>query len=310
MAYKAKDNAYSTLASGISSGATALSVQTGHGDRFPIIAGADYTKLTIENAAGDREVVHVTARSSGSDSMTITRAQDGTTALAWLAGDVVECRPTASLAESFDAKMDAAAVHAATSKATPVDADELPLIDSAAAFGLKRLTWANLKATLWAALGVGINAQTAKTTPVDADMFAIADSAASNATKKLTWANLKATVRTYLLGTASTYTAVQTITRTTASSASYTWATDTNPNVEVTTTGNLTMNAPTGMVAGGFYFLEVIYGGAHTITWNANFKGVTGLVVSSTNGQNDAFMFRAISTTVVELVGVRLNVGA
>src|SRR4029077_855710 len=38
--------------------------------------------------------------------------------------------------------------HAATSKTTPVDADEVPLVDSAAAFVLKRLTWANLKATL------------------------------------------------------------------------------------------------------------------------------------------------------------------
>lgn len=40
------------------------------------------------------------------------------------------------------------ATHAATSKATPVDADELPILDSAATFGLKKLTWANLKATL------------------------------------------------------------------------------------------------------------------------------------------------------------------
>ena len=38
--------------------------------------------------------------------------------------------------------------HAATSKTTPVDADELPLSDSAATFGLKKLTWANLVATL------------------------------------------------------------------------------------------------------------------------------------------------------------------
>lgn len=38
--------------------------------------------------------------------------------------------------------------HAATSKVTPVDADELPLVDSAASWGLKRLTWANLKATI------------------------------------------------------------------------------------------------------------------------------------------------------------------
>lgn len=44
----------------------------------------------------------------------------------------------------------AAEIHAATSKATPVDADELGLVDSAAANGLKKLTWANLKATLFA----------------------------------------------------------------------------------------------------------------------------------------------------------------
>jgi hypothetical protein len=37
--------------------------------------------------------------------------------------------------------------HAATSKATPVDTDELPLVDSAASNVLKRLTWANLKTT-------------------------------------------------------------------------------------------------------------------------------------------------------------------
>lgn len=38
--------------------------------------------------------------------------------------------------------------HAATSKTTPADADELPLVDSAASNVLKKLTWANLKATL------------------------------------------------------------------------------------------------------------------------------------------------------------------
>lgn len=38
--------------------------------------------------------------------------------------------------------------HDATSKTTPVDADELSLIDSAASYVLKKLTWSNLKATL------------------------------------------------------------------------------------------------------------------------------------------------------------------
>jgi hypothetical protein len=41
--------------------------------------------------------------------------------------------------------------NAAASKATPVNADELPLVDSAAGNVLKKLTWANLKATLQAA---------------------------------------------------------------------------------------------------------------------------------------------------------------
>jgi len=46
------------------------------------------------------------------------------------------------------ATVGAATIHAATSKATPVDADELALVDSAASNAIKKLTWANLKATL------------------------------------------------------------------------------------------------------------------------------------------------------------------
>ena len=44
----------------------------------------------------------------------------------------------------------AAHIHAAPSKTTPVDADELGLSDSAASWGLKKLTFANLKAVLLA----------------------------------------------------------------------------------------------------------------------------------------------------------------
>lgn len=41
-----------------------------------------------------------------------------------------------------------AEIHSATSKATPVDADEIGAADSAASFALKKLTWANVKTTL------------------------------------------------------------------------------------------------------------------------------------------------------------------
>jgi hypothetical protein len=41
-----------------------------------------------------------------------------------------------------------AQTHSAASKTTPVDADEVPIVDSASSFSLKKLTWGNLKATL------------------------------------------------------------------------------------------------------------------------------------------------------------------
>jgi hypothetical protein len=38
--------------------------------------------------------------------------------------------------------------HSAAGKTTPVDADEMPVVDTAASNALKKLTWANVKATL------------------------------------------------------------------------------------------------------------------------------------------------------------------
>ncbi len=53
--------------------------------------------------------------------------------------------------QSFNGTADitviAPGTHAASSKTTPADADEIPLVDSAASNVLKKLTWANLKAT-------------------------------------------------------------------------------------------------------------------------------------------------------------------
>lgn len=91
-----------------------------------------------------------------------------------------------------------ALISGATAKTTLVDADTFCVSDSAASNVLKKYTWANLKAGVFAAWGALIGTGTAKTTPVDADAFALMDSAASNATKTLTWANLKATLKTYL----------------------------------------------------------------------------------------------------------------
>lgn len=193
MALKLKNKAVSRLAAGIAAGDLSLSVVPGEGALFPTLGAGDYFPATLIRASDLAvEVIKVTARAT--DALTIERAQESTTALAFLAGDRVELRMTA---QTFLDLAVESVTHAATSKATPVDADELPLVDSAASNVLKKLTWANVKATLFSSWGALTTAGTSKATPVDADSLAICDSAASDATKKLTWANVKATLKTY-----------------------------------------------------------------------------------------------------------------
>lgn len=56
------------------------------------------------------------------------------------------------------------AIHAATAKGTPADADELAVSDSGASWSLKKLTWGNLKSTIWAAFKAIATGSSAKNT--------------------------------------------------------------------------------------------------------------------------------------------------
>jgi hypothetical protein len=94
MTIKFTNNATTTLASGINSSVTSLSVSSGTGTKFPTLSGSDVFYATIANTAGTVEIVKVTARST--DTFTIVRGQDGTSAATWLTGDKVELRPTAA----------------------------------------------------------------------------------------------------------------------------------------------------------------------------------------------------------------------
>jgi len=82
--------ARATLAIGAASGATSLTLASGKGALFPALTAGQYFYLTLENAALTREIVKVTDRVT--DVLTVVRAQDGTTAAAWNAGDVAALR--------------------------------------------------------------------------------------------------------------------------------------------------------------------------------------------------------------------------
>ncbi len=102
MGIKVANNAYAQLAGGITSSATVLTVAAGQGARFPSLGTGDYFYATLIDTSNNLEIVRVTARST--DSMTIVRGQDGTTARAYAANDRLELRPTAAL---FNSKEDA-----------------------------------------------------------------------------------------------------------------------------------------------------------------------------------------------------------
>lgn len=91
------NNAYSTLAAGISASVTAITVAVGHGSRFPTVSGSNFFYATLINAANVLEIVKVVGRAG--DVLTVIRGQDGTTGTAYLLGDRIELRPTAALFE-------------------------------------------------------------------------------------------------------------------------------------------------------------------------------------------------------------------
>lgn len=88
------NNAYSTLASGITDSATSITVATGEGARFPSPSGGDHFYATLIDASNNLEIVKCTARSG--DTLTVTRAQQSTTNRAYSSGDRIELRITAS----------------------------------------------------------------------------------------------------------------------------------------------------------------------------------------------------------------------
>lgn len=82
------NNASSTLAAPISNTALSVSLAAGTGALFPNPSAGQQFALTFNDAATGllTEVVYCTARSG--DTLTIVRAQEGTVAQNWLAGDL------------------------------------------------------------------------------------------------------------------------------------------------------------------------------------------------------------------------------
>ena len=94
MAVKFTNNAATTLAAGINSSATSISVTDG--SVFPSLSSGEHFYCTFDDTT-NTEIVKVTARSS--NTLTVVRGQDNTTARAFSSGDKAELRVVAALLE-------------------------------------------------------------------------------------------------------------------------------------------------------------------------------------------------------------------
>jgi hypothetical protein len=93
MGIKVSNNAFATLAAGITNSATSITLTTGQGARFPTLGAGDYFYATLIDISNNLEIVKCTARST--DVLTVVRAQESTTARAYSTGDRIEIRITA-----------------------------------------------------------------------------------------------------------------------------------------------------------------------------------------------------------------------
>ena len=95
------NNAKTTLAGPIASGATSLTLAAGTGTLFPNpTTGQQFAMtLTSQSSATQREIVYCTARSG--DICTVVRGQEGTTPLAFIAGDFADNYLTAGTTAAF-----------------------------------------------------------------------------------------------------------------------------------------------------------------------------------------------------------------
>jgi uncharacterized membrane protein YgcG len=81
------NNAKTTLAAALTSGATTIQLATGTGALFPSPITGQYFSVTLNDALTGNvyEICYCTSRTG--DQLTVTRGQEGTAAQAWLIGD-------------------------------------------------------------------------------------------------------------------------------------------------------------------------------------------------------------------------------
>lgn len=176
----------------------------------------------------------------------------------------------------------ATAIAGATAKTTPVDADTLPLIDSAASNALKKVTWANIKATL-------------------KDYFDGIYAAASSVLSIASTAEVRTGSDTAkALGVKNTWDALAPVALTDASTVAINLTN--GINFSLTLGGNRTLGNPTssgGWKAGQQGEITVSRAGTQTLSFASNWVAFGSATLPTTSAKGFKVVYEVISSTVI-----------
>ncbi|MBB3947051.1 hypothetical protein GGQ73_003015 [Rhizobium skierniewicense] len=170
MGLKLSNNAVSSLSASITAAATSLAVQGADAGKFPVLAAGDWCPATIIDAAGNMEIVRVTARNGST--LTVTRAQEATTAKAFATGSRIDVRLTAgSIGNMIGQNAEAVALTGGNISGTTIsNIPDLAIADGG--------TGASTPADARANLGLG---NVANTAPADMPVSSAQQTAINNA---------------------------------------------------------------------------------------------------------------------------------
>lgn len=232
-------------------------------------AQSDITNLTTDlaNKVPTTRTINGSALSSN---VTLTQDDigDGSTFKQFSATDQTKLAGVATGADVTSSTNVGSVLQGVSGKTTPVDADTLPLNDSAASNALKKLTWSNLKATLKSYFDTLYEAAGSIATHAGLTATHGATGAVVGTTNTQTLTNKRLTPR------APGTTSAGTITPTSDASDMY--------RVTALAT-NATIGAPTGTPTDGQKLLLRIKddGTARTLSWNAIYRPI-GVTLPST----------------------------
>ena len=96
-----RNNAFSTITAGLTTSASDVTVSVVSDATFPSVTSPNYFYATLEDTAGQVEILKVTASKVVANQFTVIRGVDNTVPLVWAIGSIIEMRIVRAMIEEF-----------------------------------------------------------------------------------------------------------------------------------------------------------------------------------------------------------------